>query len=322
MYPALFLLPLQMLICYTLPNPNGFSKSNFLATVFHFSFDFLCSTHIRASGAFTTFWPQPVQGNSSSVQAQGNNAGSLACGCIAQSSHNDVGLPQGRVCARRLSLTPEVCRGLWSFCFLPKWLWCSWHQSDGAAYSLIWNEVNECLLGISLIISLLHVACHKPLLRWLGASPARCVALRNGTKTGKHNFGKGKGSSRETWAHGSGCFMPWVPGQLYSLLPLPAVALRGQALGRQCDPAPRWLPWGLSSSWASGIRNRYHWRFLDVPSCTPESKGPEMRKGCELEGLGLAGSVTLCNLELTTTLFSIDWVRGKEFRENCFKNTE
>lgn len=45
MYPALFLLPVQMLKCYTLPNPNGFSKSNFLATVFHFSVDFMLDSH-------------------------------------------------------------------------------------------------------------------------------------------------------------------------------------------------------------------------------------------------------------------------------------
>lgn len=59
-----------MLICYTLPNPNGFSKSNFLAPVFRFSVDFLCLTCIRASGAFATFWPRPVQWNSSSAQEE------------------------------------------------------------------------------------------------------------------------------------------------------------------------------------------------------------------------------------------------------------
>lgn len=99
MYPALFLLLLQMLICYTLPNPNGFSKSNFLATVFHFSVDFLCLTHIRASGAFGTFRLQPVQGNSSSVWVRGGSAGSLACGCTALSSLSFVDLPQTRTCA-------------------------------------------------------------------------------------------------------------------------------------------------------------------------------------------------------------------------------
>lgn len=41
MYPALCLIPLQMLILgHILPNPNGFSKSNFLATIFQFSVDF------------------------------------------------------------------------------------------------------------------------------------------------------------------------------------------------------------------------------------------------------------------------------------------
>lgn len=121
MYPALFLLPLQMLIRYTLPNPNGFSKSNFLATIFHFSVDFLCLTHIRASGAFGTFRLQPVQGKSSSVWVRGGSAGSLACGCPALSSLSYVGLPQTRTCAleavpnswggsrvRRVSIAPKM----------------------------------------------------------------------------------------------------------------------------------------------------------------------------------------------------------------------
>lgn len=49
-----------------------------LLQFFHFSVDFLCLIRITASGAFGTFWLQPVQGNSSSVRMQGGSAVSLA----------------------------------------------------------------------------------------------------------------------------------------------------------------------------------------------------------------------------------------------------
>lgn len=133
MYPALFLLPLQLLICYTLPNPNGFSKSNFLATVFHFSVDFLCLTHIRASGAFATCWPQPVQGNSSSIQVQGGSDGSSPVAVLPC-------LPQDGCSGGRVQF-PRGSRFM-RFLFLQKWLWWGWLQLDGASYSLKWNQVS------------------------------------------------------------------------------------------------------------------------------------------------------------------------------------
>lgn len=172
MYPALFLLRLQMLISYTLPNPNGFSESNFLATVFHFSVDFLCLTHIRASGAFATFWPQPIQGSSSSVWVPGGRAGSLDCGCSPLSSSGCVGLLQTRICA--LEAEPDSWGGgrLRGFSFprkmvvvgltSVKWV-CLFFKTE-------WGEhPNESLLGIFLVVSLSWVACYNHLQRWPGA---------------------------------------------------------------------------------------------------------------------------------------------------------
>lgn len=175
MYPALFLLPLQMLIRYTLPNPNGFSKSNFLATIFHFSVDFLCLTHIRASGAFGTFRLQPVQGKSSSVWVRGGSAGSLACGCLPCPLSVMWVSPRPGLVPWRLCPILGVGVGLGGFRLPQKWLSWSWQQLNGAAYSLKLNEVsNQTSVSGDLSHHKSSVSRHAHLQRWPGAFSARC----------------------------------------------------------------------------------------------------------------------------------------------------
>lgn len=194
MYPALFLLPLQMLICYTLPNPNGFSKSNFPC----YRFPFLCWLFMLDSRQ--SIWGPLLHFD---LNLSKEIASLSRCREILLS-------PQLMVMSTVIWVFSQLGHGLWrlspvlgvsvglgDFCFLPNWWWWGWHQLSGAA--LKWSELEHpdgCLLGISPVVSLPQVACHRHL--WSGASSAGVMVPRNSTKRGKYNLWKSRWSCNKT----------------------------------------------------------------------------------------------------------------------------
>lgn len=151
MYPALFLLPLQMLICYTLPNPNGFSGNPISLLPFSISlltfYAWLTSEHLGPLLHFDLNLSKEIASLSRCREIL------LSPQLMAMSTVIWVFSQLGHGLWRAKPSSRGECR-FRRLLFLPNWWWWGWHQLSGARFKMGRLSIQMAVFWISPVVSL------------------------------------------------------------------------------------------------------------------------------------------------------------------------